>query len=111
VVCPISTCRAKNKSELGLAKVLQLLIVLCLFTSGAKAAEDNLETELEGQSSNLPDMEFLEFLGSFETDSGEWVDPTELLQVEFELLLEDAELEKTKQPNDTSTDQLETGTS
>ena len=56
-------------------------------------------------------MEFLEFLGSFETDSGEWVDPTELLQVEFELLLEDAELEKTKQPNDTSTDQLETGTS
>ena len=91
--------------------MLQLLIVLCLFTSGAKAAEDNLETELEGQSSNLPDMEFLEFLGSFETDSGEWVDPTELLQVEFELLLEDAELQKTKQPNDTSTDQLETGTS
>ena len=111
MVCPISTCKAKNKSEPGLTKVLQLLIVLSLFTSGAKAAEDNLETELEEQSSNLPDMEFLEFLGSFETDSGEWVDPTELLQIEFELLLEDAELQKTKQPNDTSTDQLETDTS
>ena len=111
MVCPISTCRAKNKSEPRVTKVLQLMIVLSLFTSGARAAEDNLETEIEEQSSNLPDMEFLEFLGSFETDSGDWVDPTELLQIEFELLLKDAEVQKGKQPDDASTDQLETGTS
>ncbi len=33
------------------------------------------EAEMEG-SDPLPDVELLEFLGSWETASGEWMDPT-----------------------------------
>ena len=102
MVYPINSSTAQDKIELGLIKVLPLMIILSLLASGAKAAEDNSETEQNGQSSNSPDMEFLEFLGSFETDSGDWIDPTELLQVEFEQLLKDAEALKGKQPDDYS---------
>jgi len=35
-----------------------------------------------------PDLEFLEFLGSFETHSGDWIDPTELMLPEFQELLD-----------------------
>lgn len=35
-----------------------------------------------------PSLEFIEFLGSFETDAGEWMDPTELIQPEFDQLME-----------------------
>jgi len=42
----------------------------------------------ETQDSGLPSLEFLEFLGSFETDSGQWIDPVELMQPDFAQLLE-----------------------
>lgn len=35
-----------------------------------------------------PDLEFLEFLGQFETDAGEWIDPDSLLAEEFTELLD-----------------------
>jgi len=35
-----------------------------------------------------PTLEFIEFLGSFETDAGEWIDPTELIQPEFDQFME-----------------------
>lgn len=44
-----------------------------------------------GSSAELPDLEFLEFLGSWETDSGEWVDPTLFLEEEMQELLESAQ--------------------
>ena len=47
--------------------------------------ETNTSTE-----ANLPDLEFLEFLGQFETDNGEWVAPGILMAEEFEILLEAA---------------------
>ena len=31
------------------------------------------------QNDAAPDLEFLEFLGQFETDSGEWIDPDSLI--------------------------------
>lgn len=40
------------------------------------------------QSEDAPDLEFLEFLGQFETDAGEWIDPDSLLTEEFTELLE-----------------------
>jgi len=40
---------------------------------------------------DLPSLEMLEFLGSFETDSGEWINPGELMQPEFEQLLDSIE--------------------
>jgi hypothetical protein len=39
-------------------------------------------------STEPPSLEFIEFLGSFETDAGEWIDPTELIQPEFDQLME-----------------------
>lgn len=40
------------------------------------------------QSEDVPDLEFLEFLGQFETDAGEWIDPDSLLTEAFTELLE-----------------------
>ena len=40
------------------------------------------------QSEDAPDLEFLEFLGQFETDAGEWIDPDSLLTEEFTELLD-----------------------
>ena len=37
---------------------------------------------------DLPSLEFLEFLGSYETDEGIWIDPADLMLPEFETLLE-----------------------
>lgn len=47
-----------------------------------------------------PDLEFLEFLGQFETDDGQWIDPGSLLAEEFEDLLNVAE--NIAQTNDTN---------
>ena len=49
--------------------------------SSAYAAEDE-------PGEVTPDLEFLEFLGQFETDSGEWMDPNSLLTEEFTELLD-----------------------
>lgn len=46
-----------------------------------------------------PDLEFLEFLGQFETDDGQWIDPGSLLAEEFDDLLNVAE--NIEQTNDT----------
>lgn len=46
----------------------------------AQAAEN--DGELQG-----PDIELLEFLGSFQTDNGEWIEPESLLTGEFAELL------------------------
>tara|TARA_B110000858_G_scaffold198483_2_gene265571 strand:- start:20372 stop:20614 length:243 start_codon:yes stop_codon:yes gene_type:complete len=39
------------------------------------------------QGEDAPDLEFLEFLGQFETDAGEWIDPESLITEEFTKLL------------------------
>ena len=49
------------------------------------------EQELVGSgNAEMPDLEFLEFLGSFETDEGEWIDPASLLAEEFSTLFDAA---------------------
>jgi hypothetical protein len=60
------------------------LITACLlgFLSAAQAAEN------EHTNQQNPDLAFLEFLGQFETDSGEWIDPGSLLTEEFGELLD-----------------------
>ncbi len=49
---------------------------------------------LESQAANVqeeaPSIEFLEFLGQWETDEGEWIAPEELADDEFAQLLEAA---------------------
>jgi hypothetical protein len=46
----------------------------------------------EGQSNKeaMPSMEFLEFLGEWETEEGEWIDPVEFENEEFGKLIETA---------------------
>lgn len=63
------------------------LITACLlgFISAAQGAENE---DSDQQDLNLPDLELLEFLGQFETDSGQWLDPGSLLTEEFGELLD-----------------------
>lgn len=51
--------------------------------SNAYAAENE-------QDEAMPDLEFLEFLGQFETDAGEWMDPASLLSEDLGELLDAA---------------------
>lgn len=70
-------------------KVAEKLATICLLglISTVQGADNETSTSTEP---NLPDLEFLEFLGQFETDNGEWVAPGILMAEEFELLLEAA---------------------
>lgn len=45
-------------------------------------AQDPPAGKKETNSGSAPSLEFLEYLGEFETDEGEWVDPEELEQME-----------------------------
>lgn len=62
---------------------IHTLLAACLagFISNSFAAED-------AASDDMPDLEFLEFLGQFETDAGEWIDPDSLQTEELSELLE-----------------------
>jgi hypothetical protein len=48
-----------------------LLLMLIIMANPAVYAD-------EGTSAEMPSIEFLEFLGEWETDSGEWIAPDEL---------------------------------
>lgn len=59
-----------------------ILIAACITglvsnTHGAEAEQIDLNNTL------TPDLEFLEFLGQFETDAGEWIYPDKLLAEDF----------------------------
>lgn len=66
------------------------ILVLAVFSPTGYGAEANEQNSLEQQENTLPDLEFLEFLGSFETDSGEWVNPENLASEDFDALLSSA---------------------
>ena len=67
-------------------KVAATICLLGLIST-VQGADNETGTSTEP---NLPDLEFLEFLGQFETDNGEWVAPGMLMAEEFEVLLEAA---------------------
>ncbi len=55
-----------------------LLTILILFIPAAAVWCDDTtpaHTENADEDNDAPSMELLEFLGSWETDDGEWVDP------------------------------------
>ena len=68
--------------------------------AGAISSTHAAENE---QSEDAPDLKFLEFLGQFETDAGEWIDPDSLLTEEFTELLE-ASTETDSSNDSTNTD-------
>jgi len=80
--------KPQQESRSDIALPARLLIGACLTTmlSGAVQAAEN-QRPLNGA---LPDLELLEFLGSFSTDEGEWIAPDSLLENEFSALLDAA---------------------
>ena len=66
----------------------QLRILLLFIGSYMPAAFGAENAAVSENDNSLPDLEFLEFLGQFETDEGQWIDPDSLLTDEFENLLD-----------------------
>lgn len=98
-------CLINSPSKPGSRSVIQLMVVIGLLTSGAQAAENTTGNEAEQHHVEMPDLELLEFLASFETDAGEWIDPIVFLDKEFEQLLSEAESQNNKQ-TDTSIESI-----
>ncbi len=69
---------ALRRSAKSLQQLPWLLLTGHLCT--AQAAENELSLQ-------VPDLELLEFLGSFQTDNGQWIEPESLLTGEFAELL------------------------
>ena len=89
LICPINMAAAQTGTRVVDYKVAEKLATICLLglISTVQGADNETDTSTEA---NLPDLEFLEFLGQFETDDGEWVAPGILMAEEFEVLLEAA---------------------
>lgn len=56
------------------------MLLLCFITSLFAGEQTATET--------MPSMAFLEFLGEWETEEGEWIDPLELEDEDFGKLIE-----------------------
>lgn len=63
-----------------------------IYSEKTFAAEEKINEE-------IPSLEFLEFLGSFETENGQWIDPMEIEN----LLKLSAQNVKTEESNDEKT--------
>ena len=62
----------------GKAGLWSALLLSGLLSSPTFAQEPEQATSEESEA---PSLEFLEFLGDWETDDGEWIDPEELEQI------------------------------
>ena len=71
-------------------KTYQLFTALLLLHVVAAAHAENDDS---------PSMEFLEFLGEFQTDDGEWTDPLKLLDMEQSEPKREQDSDKEDQPN------------
>jgi len=71
-----------------LVRLALVLLTNTLVATTANAAEEDGSTQTEPLEPDvlMPDIELLEFLGSFQTESGEWIDPEMLLNDDFEEL-------------------------
>ena len=71
----------------GKARLWSTILLLGLLSSPTFAQEPD---QAGSEESEIPSLELLEFLGDWETDDGEWIDPEELEQI----ALSDQEQEK-----------------
>ena len=62
--------------------LLGFLLWMWLIATPAQANPPEVDTRT-GQTEDAPSLEFLEFLGEFETQEGDWIDPEELEQMEL----------------------------
>ena len=61
-------------------------LCLCFLENTTVLAQDSdVKGEAQSESSDeeIPSLQFLEFLGEFETDDGEWTDPEDLEKMEL----------------------------
>jgi hypothetical protein len=77
MVCRVSSC---------------FILLFCL--SASLFAEEQINNE------EVPSMAFLEFLGEWETEEGEWIDPIELENEEIGNLIETTSESKVKTDNE-----------
>ena len=64
----------------GKGPLWSLLLLLGLLSAPAMA-QDPDQARKNAENTEAPSLEFLEFLGDWETDDGEWIDPEELEQI------------------------------
>ena len=64
----------------GKGPLWSAVLLLGLLSSPALAQEPG-QIGASQQNIETPSLEFLEFLGDWETDDGEWIDPEELEQI------------------------------
>ncbi len=64
----------------GKARLWSTVLLLGLLSSPAFAQEPGQARE-STEDTEMPSLELLEFLGDWETDDGEWIDPEELEQI------------------------------
>lgn len=64
----------------GNARLWSTVLLLGLLNSPAFAQESGPVRE-GTEVAEMPSLELLEFLGDWETDDGEWIDPEELEQI------------------------------
>ena len=65
---------------LGKSLFWNTVLLLGLLSSPAFAQEPD-QGRKNVEDSEIPSLELLEFLGDWETDDGEWIDPEELEQI------------------------------
>jgi hypothetical protein len=67
---------------LGKASLWSTVLLLGLLSSPALAQDPGqIRESASNENTETPSLEFLEFLGDWETDDGEWIDPEELEQI------------------------------
>jgi len=59
-----------------------------------------LLAEEQVQNEEVPSMDFLEFLGEWETEEGDWIDPVELEDEEFGQLIKSTSTQKISNENE-----------
>ena len=64
------------------------LFLLLLTYSVTTQAADNVDEN--NSTSELPDLTLLEFIGRWETDEGEWINPVDFIDGDFAQLIESA---------------------
>jgi len=81
----LSRCELRG---IRLRRTLQIYSGRVLLLACVTGALPNTHAAENEQNEDVPDLGFLEFLGQFETDAGEWIDPDSLLTEEFTELLD-----------------------
>ncbi len=78
-----------DKTERLFAASWLLCSGLILSVGAAEIDISQSDTEnSQSQELEIPDLEFLEFLGQFESDNGEWIEPESLLGEGLQELLD-----------------------